>query len=256
MKLDRTLSKRLADLDRRHGQEDQVPLPVAPPTAAPPTHAASVLSVGDTETLRGTLEELVPGLAQTVDEGEYWELITPLSALGDWTSRAAEHWLRAIEAGRFPGSLLPQGNASSAGIVFFDTETTGLNNEPLFLVGMLCQDGREPYIRQLLARDYSEEPAVLAEARRLMAQAELVVSYNGNTFDMPYIQSRLRYHRLGKFDPPSHIDLLPVARRKLGRSLGNCKLQTLERHLCRRERCNDIPGAQIPQAYHDFVANG
>ncbi|MGE5531189.1 MAG: ribonuclease H-like domain-containing protein, partial [Bacteroidota bacterium] len=100
------------------------------------------------------------------------------------------------------------------------------------------------------------EPAVLAESRRLLVQADLVVSYNGITFDVPYLRNRLRFHKLGKLELPTHLDLLPVARAKLGRSLGNCKLQTLEQHLCRRERCNDIPGAQIPQAYHDFVADG
>lgn len=256
MKLDRALNKRLAELDRKPRPDGQETLCATPSPEPPATHAPAVFSVGEAETYRGSLEELLPGQLQTVAEGEYWELITPLSALGDWTTVAAEHWLAAMQAGRFPGSLVPAGNPGAAGVVFFDTETTGLNNEPLFLVGMLCQDNDEPYIRQLLARDYSEEPAVLAEARRLMGQAELVVSYNGTTFDVPYIQNRLRYHRLGKFEPPAHLDLLPVARRKLGRSLGNCKLQTLERHLCRRERRNDIPGAEIPQAYHDFVADG
>jgi uncharacterized protein YprB with RNaseH-like and TPR domain len=256
MKLDRTLSKRLADLDRKPRPTGEEAISTAPPPDLAPPRSGSILTVGEPQTLRGSLEDLLPGRLRIGAEGAYWELVTPLSALGDWTGQAAEHWLQAMAAGRFPGSLLAMRKPAPEGVVFFDTETTGLNNEPLFLVGMLCQGQEEPYLRQLLARDYSEEPAVLVEARRLMAQAELVVSYNGNTFDVPYLQNRLRYHRLGKFEPSAHLDLLPVARRKLGRSLGNCKLQTLEQHLCRRERCNDIPGAQIPQAYHDFVADG
>ena len=133
MKLDRTINRRLADLDRK-------PRPTSPDPSPdpPPTHSASVLRVGEAQTRRGSLEELLPGLQQTVGEGAYWELLTPLSALGDWTTPAAEHWLEAMRTERFPGSLLPAGNPTPAGIVFFDTETTGLNNEPLFLVGMLC----------------------------------------------------------------------------------------------------------------------
>ncbi|MGM0491216.1 MAG: ribonuclease H-like domain-containing protein, partial [Planctomycetota bacterium] len=38
--------------------------------------------------------------------------------------------------------------------------------------------------------------------------------------------------------------------------LPDCKLQTLERHVCRRRRTGDIPGREIPSAYHDFVRSG
>lgn len=256
MKLDRSLHKRLADLER--GLRPDPPAPGAP---AAPAAARGLLSVGEAEERHGALEDLLPGLPRAAEHGQYWELITPLHHYGDWAVEAVGRWVAAAGEGRFPGQLLPAGaapagNPPGLAAVFFDTETTGLNNEPLFLVGMLCHDGREGYIRQLLARDYTEEPAVLAEARSLLTAAGLVVSYNGVRFDVPYLQGRLRYHRLGSFHPGVHLDLLPVARRVLGRSLGDCKLQTLERHLCRRERNNDIPGAQIPQAYHDFVADG
>ncbi|MHB8997085.1 MAG: ribonuclease H-like domain-containing protein [Armatimonadota bacterium] len=253
MKLDRSLHQRLSDLERGKVSPPR-PAPAAE-SATAPAPAGQRHTVGEAEERHGALEDLLPGQVRASAEGEYWQIITPLAHFGEWSSRcsagfgcAAEHTALA--------SALPHGNVDRANVVFFDTETAGLNNEPLFLVGMLCGDGVEPYIRQLLARDYSEEPAVLAESRRLLAQADLIVSYNGITFDVPYLRNRLRYHKLGKLELPSHLDLLPVARARLGRSLGNCKLQTLEQHLCRRERCNDIPGAQIPQAYHDFVADG
>lgn len=260
MKLDRTMQKRLSNLQR--GQTGS--LATATPeektlATAPPVHGR-IQTVGEAEDRHGPLEELLAGSPQAGAEGEYWELVTPVAAYGEWAKQAVQRWLDATSSGHFAGELLPSrtrvGNLSPEGVVFFDTETTGLNNEPLFLVGMLCHDAGGAYIRQLLARDYAEEAAVLGEARRLLAQAEVIVSYNGITFDVPYLRNRLLYHRMGKLELPEHLDLLPVARRKLGRSLGNCRLQTLERHLCGRERCNDIGGAQIPQAYHDFVAEG
>lgn len=259
MKLDRSLQKRLSNLQRgQSGAAASIPEEKTSATA-PPAHSP-IQSVGEAEDHHGSLEDLLTGAALTADEGEYWELVTPVAAYGEWAERAVQRWLQAAADGHFPGELMPAnacaGNLSPQGVVFFDTETTGLNNEPLFLVAMLCHDASGAHIRQLLARDYSEEPAVLAESRRLLEQAEIIVSYNGITFDVPYLRNRLRYHRLGKLELPQHLDLLPVARRKLGRSLGNCRLQTLERHLCGRERCNDIGGAQIPQAYHDFVADG
>ena len=38
--------------------------------------------------------------------------------------------------------------------------------------------------------------------------------------------------------------------------LPNCKLQTLERFVCRRLRRDDIAGSQIPREYHQFVRTG
>jgi hypothetical protein len=64
---------------------------------------------------------------------------------------------------------------------------------------------------------------------------------------------------LGPRDPrPAliHCDLLHHARRRWKHQLPNCKLQTLERVVCRRHRKQDIPGREIPNAYHDFVRSG
>ncbi len=140
-------------------------------------------------------------------------------------------------------------------IVYFDAETAGLFHAPLFLAGLLqinLQSG-ECYIRQLLAREYAEEPTVLYESARLLQEADLVVTFNGHSFDLPFLRSRLRYHRLKPFCVRQHLDLLKWARRTIGHVYGDCKLDTLERHLCCRQRFADIPGQQIPQAYHDYV---
>ncbi|MFW6171353.1 MAG: ribonuclease H-like domain-containing protein, partial [Planctomycetota bacterium] len=55
---------------------------------------------------------------------------------------------------------------------------------------------------------------------------------------------------------PIHCDLLHHARRRWKDKLPDCKLQTLERYVCRRRRTADIPGREIPSAYHDFVRSG
>jgi len=246
MDLDRITRQRLSALGREGG-------PAAPPVASAasvPAPRPAVRVVGDPRELHGPLEELLPGTVQTVAEGELYELRVPVAALGDWAVAAVRTWEQSARAAPSAGNVPPEQ------VVFFDTETTALSNAPLFLVGALALGDDGPVIRQLLARDYAEEPAVLAEARRVLQAAGLAVSYNGNSFDVPYLRDRLRYHRLGPIHLHGHLDLLPVARRKLGRSLGNCKLQTLELHLCGRQRGHDIAGEHIPQAYHDFVAAG
>lgn len=251
MSLDRSTRRRLSSLGR---SGTPGPAPEAAPAPAP---RRRLLSVGEAEEVHGTLEELLPGVIQEIEEGEYYELLTPLAEVGQWAVEAVAGWAEHARQGRFPHSSVSEaGNLGPEDVVFFDTETTGLNHTPLFLVGLLCHENGEPCLRQLLARDYAEEAPVLNASRRLLARAGLVVSYNGTTFDLPYLRNRLRYHRLPQLRLKGHLDLLHVARSRIGRAYGNCKLQTLERHMCCRQRCADIPGAEIPQAYHDFVADG
>jgi uncharacterized protein YprB with RNaseH-like and TPR domain len=54
----------------------------------------------------------------------------------------------------------------------------------------------------------------------------------------------------------THCDLLHHARRRWKRVLPNCKLQTLERFVCNRSRHDDLSGAEVPAAYHEFVRTG
>ena len=63
---------------------------------------------------------------------------------------------------------------------------------------------------------------------------------------------KLHYVEMTDF-PTTHCDLLHHARHTWHGRLPNCKLQTLERYLCGRNRVGDIPGQEIPLAFHDFV---
>jgi uncharacterized protein YprB with RNaseH-like and TPR domain len=253
MLFDRETRRRLSDLGRGKVPADSESVAeTQPPASSPPP---PVRCVGRPERLSGPLEELLTGVAREVPEGEYYELLQPAQELEDWEREAIETFVQAAAGPALPG-LLGKPLESPQGLLCFDIETTGLNNEPLFLVGILVSGAEGVHVRQLLARHYAEEAAVLAEASRLLAAAPAIISYNGKGFDVPYIRNRLRYHKLPGLRVPHHLDLLLTARQRLGRSLGDCRLQTLERHLCGRERCHDISGADIPQAYHDFVALG
>lgn len=141
-------------------------------------------------------------------------------------------------------------------IVFLDLETTGLGTTPIFLVGtMECSESGFLF-RQYFARDYSEEASILAAISCRLASCRLMITFNGKTFDEPYMKNRSVATGVDYCSPRAHLDLLHEARARYRRDLPNCKLQTLEQMICGRCREDDIPGSEIPTAYHEFVRSG
>jgi uncharacterized protein YprB with RNaseH-like and TPR domain len=137
-------------------------------------------------------------------------------------------------------------------LLFVDIETTGLSSSlPLFLIGALRMD-EEPRLELFLARDLPEEGAVLS-AFNTLAAGKTLITFNGKSFDWPYIEGRSRAHRLPVQPPRAHLDLLHHARRQWKHSLPDCKLQTLELYLCGRTRVDDVAGREIPRTYHEFA---
>lgn len=176
---------------------------------------------------------------------------------------------RELHAGFLPLIGHPEGAAAEriaavcraqrlapAEALFLDIETTGLGNTPLFLIGTM-ECGPEGFVfRQYFARDYSEEMSILSAFSERLSSARMIVTFNGKSFDVPYIENRAVATGVRFARPRSHLDLLHEARRVFGRSLPNHKLQTLEQMVCGRLREDDIPSDQIPAAYHEFVRTG
>lgn len=158
-------------------------------------------------------------------------------------------------SGHVPG-LPAHEEIQPSDIIFFDLETCGLHTEPIFLSGILIEEDGRFLIRQFLARDYEEESAILAMTLLMMDTRKLLVTYNGKSFDVPYLLRRSDSSDIPVGRIPAHLDLLHVARRLWRRSLPNCRLQTLEAMLLDRHREGDIPGQQIPAAYQRFIRYG
>jgi hypothetical protein len=169
-------------------------------------------------------------------------------AMGDPAGALRGHLLRADPVGG--KSLGPED------LVFFDLETTGLSSSPVFLIGAMVWSGGGLVTRQFFARDYSEERPIISMFAECLRGKKMLVSFNGKSFDLPYMRARAAAAGVRfAFDGP-HLDLLHVSRRAWKDQLPNCRLQTLEAHLCGRHRTGDIPGHAIPQAYHHYVHTG
>ncbi|MBD3348708.1 MAG: hypothetical protein GF400_05890 [Candidatus Eisenbacteria bacterium] len=175
-----------------------------------------------------------------------------LSRLTERTRRAR----RAIENREDLDDGLRTLLARPEGALFIDTETTGLGSAMVFLLGVMSVSDEGVVLRQVFARDYREENALLGEWTGMLGSAEMLVSFNGKSFDMPVLRDRLGFHGMQSPVEPRHVDLLHPSRRRWRGVLPDCRLQTLEWQVCGRRRSGDIPGEEIPAAYHHFVRTG
>lgn len=144
--------------------------------------------------------------------------------------------------------------------LFLDTETTGLAGGAgtcAFLVGLGFVEDDSFVVRQLFMRDYGEEAAMLHELGELLSRFDILVSYNGKTFDIPLLESRfvLSRQRLS-FERMLHFDLLHPARSLWKARVESCRLMELEYRLLGLEREDDVPGHLIPDLYFRFVRSG
>ncbi len=152
--------------------------------------------------------------------------------------------------------------------VFIDLETTGLSGGAgtvAFLVGVGFFDLGAFQVRQFLLTSYASERALLAAVACAFEDVDLIVTYNGKTFDVPVMETRWSFHRMElPLDGVPHFDMLHPARRlwKLRASPsgdpedGGCRLSTLERTLFDVRRTGDVPGAEIPGRFFNFLRTG
>jgi len=194
--------------------------------------------------IRRTLAEVAP---QCVEIGRQYAAVM----------KGARQRFSEDEALSASPELCRLADASGEDLLFMDTETCGLSGAMVFLVGMMRHSEGQLVFEQCFARDYSQEPAVLGAFMNRYDGAAMLVTFNGKAFDMNLIRERSAFHGI-ELPPrqPPHLDLLHESRRRWKSDVPNCKLQTLERLLCGRRRAGDIPGADIPDAYHRFVATG
>ena len=141
--------------------------------------------------------------------------------------------------------------------LFLDTETTGLSHGAgtvAFLVGVgVIEDGGLT-VRQYLMRDYDEEGFVLRRTLRDLDACGVLVTFNGRSFDMPLLETRFVMQRM-RTDTAEipHADLLHTARRVWKLRLKRCNLASLEELIFHEPREDDLPGAEVPQRYFDYL---
>lgn len=136
---------------------------------------------------------------------------------------------------------------------FMDIETKGLSNVPIILIGVAEIKGNNIVSSQYFLRDYTEEANVIDAYLGHLDEDSVHVTFNGKTFDVPYIKNRCIYNRIDANMDLAHLDLMYFAKNLWSEDLPNCQLQTIERELFGIERKDDVPGQYIPGYYDAYL---
>ena len=232
------LRRRIARIDRKYSQPARRP----PPAPAPPNPAP---------------QDYLHGQEVETAAGRHFET----EKLYERHRRHGSIGIADLE--QLPGSLL---DPISNGVIrdvpctrwcFLDTETTGLaggsGTYPFLIgVGRIAPDGFR--IRQFFMRDFGEEASQLTALLDHLRQFDVLVTYNGRTYDQPLLETRFRMQRLRPpFASLEHLDLLFGARRLWNLRFDSCRLVDLENRILGVERLGDLPGELIPYVYFEYL---
>jgi uncharacterized protein YprB with RNaseH-like and TPR domain len=116
-------------------------------------------------------------------------------------------------------------------IVFLDLETSNLNaNYGIVYCACFLEDatGKIKIYRidnyKIFKKDRTNDKFLVSDIKKEIEGVDILVSYNGKKFDIPFLNSRLAYWGIDTIRIPKHIDLYPII--KWHYRLSDYKLQT------------------------------
>lgn len=148
-------------------------------------------------------------------------------------------------------------------VLIFDIETTGFSpkNTYCYMIGYCyIQENRWNY-RMLFNNDGHSEAAMLDEFFKVLSNYSLLLHYNGDGFDVPYLKEKyLQYTSLGftfhhenPFDDIKSIDLYKILKPfRKGLELPNLKLPTIEDAMG-GTRKDSYTGGELIKVYRDYL---
>lgn len=203
-----------------------------------------------------------------------------LRALRPWRQEATPHGDALVCAERQPRPACAEcdqlqtllGDPRLSGFrmdqaVYLDIEATGLSHGAgtlAFLIGLAWFEGDELVFEQLFVDDPRNEMGVLSYFLDLLDRFDYLVSFNGKSYDLSVLHSRLVVNRLlseGEVELKlrPHLDLLHTSRQAYKGVLSDTKLQTMEREVLQidpAERADDVPGSLVPALYFHYLQTG
>ncbi len=181
-----------------------------------------------------------------------------------------------------PSVLGLSGLHEDSDFLFLDLETMGLfAGQPLVVAGIArLGSDNTIVVDQYVVRDFPDELALLAEVNRQVAAHRVLVTYNGKSFDLPFLIGRSAYYGIKLKSPKVHFDLLHFCRRAWGKQglsraesdasapgdcpsfsrrmapLSSVSLRSIEQSILGLSRETDLPGELVPEFYYEYLRTG
>ena len=141
-------------------------------------------------------------------------------------------------------------------VLFLDIETTGFTarSSYLYLIGCVYYKNNSFRLVQWFAEQYEEEERVLGAFFDFAKDFRVLIHYNGNHFDIPYLEQKATQYNIPS--PLSKMEGIDLYRRvaplKGFLKLPNLKQKTIEAYLG-IEREDTFSGGELIGVYHDYV---
>ena len=150
---------------------------------------------------------------------------------------------------RFPGK----------NILYYDIETTGLSASRgmVYLIGTAWKKEDSGYeIQQYFAYNAIDEKELILEFARRIRSFEILVSFNGENFDMPFLKKRAEYLGLSvnilDYEAVS-LDIYKKIRKYCGLlGMENAKQKTVEKFVG-IVREDMVSGKELIKVYRDYL---
>ncbi|MFP4082834.1 MAG: ribonuclease H-like domain-containing protein [Candidatus Aminicenantes bacterium] len=146
--------------------------------------------------------------------------------------------------------------------LFIDLETTGLSGGAgvvPFLVGLGYYGDDKFWVTQFFLGDLAEEEGMIHELARFFSLMDFqsVVTFNGKGFDIPLLETRFILQRQPfSLSSLPHLDFLYSARSLWSHKYESCRLFYLAREIVQADRSEDIPSAEVPWRYFQYLKTG
>ncbi len=99
--------------------------------------------------------------------------------------------------------------------VFLDIETTGLSRKfnQIYLIGLVHfnHEYNNWHLSQFFAEHIDEEHILLEQVNKYISNFDLIITYNGESFDIPFIKYRSKIYKINEII--SSIDSFDIYRK-------------------------------------------
>ncbi len=144
-------------------------------------------------------------------------------------------------------------------LLFIDIETKNLFSESIIItIGLGYFENEKFIVRQFTILKDAAEYEILNEASKYFENKKAVITFNGKTFDIPFLENRLSYYSIEHQDIGClfNFDLFHFSKNAFKNELNSFSLKDIEKYILKKQRKNDIPSDEVDFYYSSYLKTG